>query len=100
MSWPAPSRAASTARPHCPFPARCRPGKIASVRKLPRAASELGRATGQKFPVRALLLPVHQDVQIGGALLAIGNVLAFAHPVESHDRSGTDDTNLGVLVGQ
>ena len=39
-------------------------------------------------------------MKIGGAFLAIGDVLAFTYPVESHDRSRTDDTNLGVLRAQ
>ena len=45
-------------------------------------------------------MPVHQDVETGGAFLAIGDSLAFGHPVEPHDRRGADDTNDGVLVGQ
>ncbi len=60
--------------------------------------SELGCCSGQKFPVRALFLPVHQDVEIGGTFLAIGDGLTFAHPVETHDRCRADDTNIGVFV--
>ena len=60
--------------------------------------SELGCRSGQKFPIRALFLPVHQDVEIGGAFLAISDGLGFAHPVKPHDRCGADDTNMGVLV--
>jgi len=37
-------------------------------------------------------------VEIGGACLAIGDSLAFGHPVEPHDRCSADDTNFGVLV--
>jgi hypothetical protein len=45
-------------------------------------------------------LPVHEDVEIGRALLAVGHGLLFAHPVETHDRCGADDTNFGVLIFQ
>src|ERR1700694_1407750 len=64
------------------------------------APSELGSRSGQKFPVRALLLPAHQDVEIGGAFLAVGDGLLFADPVEAYDRRGADDTNGRVLVFQ
>ena len=60
--------------------------------------SEFGCRSRQKLPVLALFLPVHQDVKISRALLAVGDGLTFAHPVESHDRGGADDANLGVLV--
>jgi hypothetical protein len=33
---------------------------------------------GTEFPVRALFLPVHQDVEIGGAFLAVGGGLTEA----------------------
>src|SRR6266568_702670 len=54
-----------------------------SVRRSAR--SELGRGAREKLPVRALLLPVHQDVQLVAAFLAVGETFAFAHPVEPHD---------------
>jgi hypothetical protein len=62
--------------------------------------SELGCRSRQTLPVLALFLPVHQDVKIGRALLAVGDGLTFAHPVESHDRGGADDADRGVLVFQ
>jgi len=62
--------------------------------------SELGCRSRQKLPVLALFLPVHQDVKIGRALLAVGDGLTFAHPVKSHDRGGADDADRGVLVFQ
>src|SRR5260370_9252445 len=66
----------------------------------PVTRSELGRCSGQKFPIRALLLPVHQDVKIGGAFLAIGDGVLFTYPMETDDRCGADHTNSGVLVFQ
>ena len=65
---------------------------------LPR--SERGGRSGQKFPVRALLLPVHQDVEIGGAFLAIGDGFALAHPMKPHDGSIADHPDFGVLIFQ
>src|SRR5258708_22684253 len=60
--------------------------------------SERGCRSGQKFPVRALFLPVHQDVAIGGSFLAIGCCLLFAYPVEPDDRCGAAHANRGVLI--
>src|SRR6202166_3819608 len=62
--------------------------------------SEFGSRSRQKLPVLSLFLPVHQDVKIGRALLAVGDGLTFAHPVESHDRGGGDDADLGIFVFQ
>jgi len=45
-------------------------------------------------------LPVHQDVEIGGAFLAIGDGLLFADPVETHDRRLVLDPAIGVAVAQ
>ena len=39
-------------------------------------------------------------MEIGIAFLAIGDGLAFGHPVEPHDRGGADHTNLRVQVSQ
>src|SRR4051812_41079901 len=51
-----------------------------TFRFMDRPRSELGGRTRQQLPVRALLLPVHQDVQLVAAFLAVGERLAFAHP--------------------
>jgi hypothetical protein len=59
--------------------------------------SELGGAPRQQLPVVALLLPVHQDVQVLRRLLAVVELL-LADEIEAHDRSRTDDANCGVLV--
>src|SRR5436190_3518367 len=66
----------------------------------PFRPSKLRRCARQEFPVRALLLPVHEYVEIGAALFAISDGLAFVCPVEAHDCGGANDTNLGVRVGQ
>src|ERR1700722_7414411 len=63
-------------------------------------ASELGRSAGQQLPVRSLLLPVHQDMEVCGALLAIGDSLAFAAPVKSYDGGGADNADAHIVVGQ
>src|SRR3954454_8754773 len=59
--------------------------------------SELGRRPGQQLPIRALLLPVHQDMQVLGSFLAVGKFL-LADEVEADDGGRTDDTNGRILV--
>ncbi len=62
--------------------------------------SELSRRARWKFPVGALFLPVHQDVEFVGAFLAIGDSFTFTHPVKPHDRCSLDNTNLEILLGK
>src|ERR1043166_4426612 len=59
--------------------------------------SELGGRPGQQLPVAALLLPIHQDVQVLRRLLAVGELL-FADESEAHDRVRSDDLDRGILV--
>ena len=59
--------------------------------------SELGRRPRQKLPVVALLLPVHQDVQVLRGFLAVGKFL-LADKVEAHNGRRPDDADRGVLV--
>ena len=70
---------------------------LASPRCRP---SELGGRAGQQFPFSALFLPVHQDVEIGGALLAVGDRFALTHPMKPYDRDIADHADRGVLVFQ
>src|SRR5712671_4839047 len=60
--------------------------------------SELRRGPRQQLPVVALLLPVHQDVEVLRTLLAVGRKFLLANKVEAHDRGRTDDTDRGILV--
>jgi hypothetical protein len=55
---------------------------------------------GTDVSSRRLLLPVHQDVEIGAAFLAIGDGLVLARQMEPHDRGGRDHANLGILIDQ
>jgi hypothetical protein len=43
-------------------------------------------------------LPVHQDVEIGGALLAIRDSFALTQPMKAHDRDIADNADRGILV--
>lgn len=49
-------------------------------------SSEFGRRTGEQFPLAALLLPDHQDVEVSGAFLAFRERLTLCYPMKSHDR--------------
>ena len=62
-----------------------------------RRQSEFGRRARQQVPFPALFLPVHQDVEIGGALLAIRDGFALTQPMKAHDRDIADHANRGIL---
>src|ERR1700759_1584728 len=63
-------------------------------------SSQLRRRPRQQLPVRALLLPVHQDAEIGRALLAVGHALGFTEPMVAPDRGRPDHADLDVLPFQ
>src|ERR1700759_4862904 len=58
---------------------------------------KLRRRARQQLPVVALLLPVHQDVQVLWRLLAVVEFLR-ADEVEAHDRGSSDDADRGIPV--
>jgi hypothetical protein len=60
-------------------------------------SAEFGRAAGQQLPVRSLLLPVHQDVEVGGALLASGIDSASPSQVKRTIADGANDADRWVL---
>jgi hypothetical protein len=62
--------------------------------------SELGCRAGQQFPVRTLLLPVHQGVKVGRVLLTISGGLLFAEPVEADDRGRAGHADRGFFLDQ
>src|SRR5262249_57647567 len=62
-----------------------------------RRCSELGRRPRQELPVVALLLPVHEDVQVLRGFLAVDKFL-LADKVEAHDGRWPDDADRGVFV--
>lgn len=62
--------------------------------------SEFRCCAREKFPVRALPLPIHQYVKISRAFRSIRDGLALVHPVEPHDGSRADDANDRTLIFQ
>src|ERR1043166_7362087 len=73
-------------------------GSTADFWPWPRVPSELGCRPRQQLPVLALLLPVHQDVQVLGDFLSIGLEFLLTDKVEAHDGGWADDTDRRVFV--